>query len=162
MNAQKQQNHNRNKIDCFFQLRYLILFTTLISIIGCSPLEENSGKLEVMGKTYLLDCLFITNPNYGQSFFEFGSSEAKISVQFQIYNLPNNDIPIGTFKRKENPNSPVLSQIHVHFVEDRTIGICEDEATLKISQSNAHINFTLKGKMRFGENLSDFKLTYKM
>ena len=161
MNLQKQKMSSRYKIN----LSVLFFFMTLVSMVGCNKLEENSGKLEIMGKTYLLDYLFISPgqcPGYPcYSYFEFAASEPKISVQFSIHNIWGGEIPIGTFKIGESTNKPILTDIHFLFVEDGTAGICEDEATLKISKSKENLNFSLKGKMRFGEALHDFKLTYK-
>ncbi|MDR2972233.1 MAG: hypothetical protein LBU83_09945, partial [Bacteroidales bacterium] len=94
--------------------------------------------------------------------FEFGTSEAKINVQFSIHNIWNWEIPTGTFKIGGSTTKPILSDIYFLFVENGTVGICEDEAMLKISKSKENLNFTLKGKMRFGEELYDFKLTYRM
>jgi hypothetical protein len=166
MGIQKQQKCKRYRIDYFFQLVSLIFFIALFSMIGCNKLEENSGKLEIMGKVYLLDFLDITccdcPGTYCYNFFEFGSSEAKISVRFSIQNIGHGDIPIGTFKIGGSTTKPILSDIYFHFGKDGTAGICEDEATLKISKPKGNLNYTLKGKMRFGEELCDFKLTYRM
>jgi hypothetical protein len=163
MSVQKQQKNNRQRIENFFQLGLLIFVMPLISMIGCNKLEENSGKLEVMGKFFLLNHLYITNvPSGCYNFFEFGSSEAKISVQFRLDNFCDWKIPTGTFKIGGSTNKPMLSSVHFQFVGDGIGGICEDEAMLRISKSGENLHFTLKGKMRSGENIYDFKLTYKM
>jgi len=161
MNKQKKQNHNKLGIDFFRKSGLAILFITLFCITGCEQLEENSGNLEINGKSYLLNlCVYDNN-----GMLEFYSSDHKAMVAIRLYNQSSDfgiSLPTGTFKM-ENSKAPHITWVAWNY-DDKYYASHGDDAsaTLKIkkhkdSYDEYIYNVTFKGN--FAE--TNIKLTYK-
>jgi len=166
MNTSKRQQNNRHRVESFFKLGLTIILIALVCITGCEKLDENSGKLEALGKSYLLDTFTYEWEN---DFFDnyvailtFASSDDRISFRVCLHNLYpwDKNLPTGTFKMEEDKEI-IIANIRVHCDGNLLIGSWSDDssATLKIKKSKNSYSFTLKGVLA-GRKIEDVKLTF--
>ena len=162
MNAQKQKNYNKHKINLFLTSRLAIIFITLLCMTGCEKLDENSGKLEVMGKSYPLDiCSWERDGSTACLYLFFASSDYKIEVNVQLYN-PYVSLT-GTFKMEGDKAANII-QFFLYYDDSFFGGDRSDNtttATLKIKKSKNSYHFTLNGTLKGPEGkLEKIKLSY--
>ncbi|MCL2311987.1 MAG: hypothetical protein FWC41_05805 [Firmicutes bacterium] len=169
MNTQKQNNTNNQRINhVLFKSGLAIIFMVLICIAGCNKDSDGKGRLEVMGKKYRLDHLEWIELDliYFTPTLYFYSSDFKTVVILNFNDSCGENIPIGTFKIEESTSKPTIKGVALCFLKetgDVIEGVDIDDAILEVKKSGNNYNFTLKGKVRFGENapLQNYKLTYK-
>ena len=163
MNSQKQQNHNQSGIDFFRKSGLAILFIILLCITGCEKLKEDSGKLEINGKSYLLDDCFYHRYSKNDVGLAFYSSNREIMVAVSLYDQSDDRLPqTGTFKMGGS-KMPHITYITLYY--DGIYDYGSDNNSSATLQSRRHkdsydeyiYNFTLKGDIA-GTNI---KLTYK-
>jgi len=167
----KIANKGNQKNNFFHKFCLGIILLCLVGMIRCDKPDENSGKLEVLGKIYTLDY-----GNYSKSwgdtygFLEFYSQSFKLFLEVGLINTHWLEVPTGTLKIGNNKSKPGVDAVQFIFNEEQIFGLCDEEATLRIRKSSYNYprgcdnyNVTLTGKMRFrnDDTLHNFKFTFK-
>jgi len=164
-------NSSRQIINFFHKSCLAIILLTIISIFSCDKSDENSGKLEVLGKTYSFDYgRYSKMLGHTYGFLDFSSYSPNSFLEIGLINTHGYEVPTGTLKIGSNNSKPGIEAVILTIEEEQISGFCNEEATLKIRKSSYNYprgcdnyNVTLTGKMRFkgDDTLHDFKLTFK-
>jgi len=163
MNTQKQ-NSKKQGVFFLLNINFVIIFLVLFFITGCNKNDDNSGKLEVIGKTYLLEsCYYYAQTNSNFPMLIFYSSDGSRIVEVALYGYGGPDLPVGTFSYKKYDKTHIMPLVGLHlgfewkYAEDYP-------PILKISKSKNNYNITLTGKIytpEFDDVIHEYKLTYK-
>ena len=162
MNTQKQ-NSKKQGVFFLLNINFVIIFLVLFFITGCNKNDDYSGKLEVIGKTYLLEsCYYFQNQYNSFSALTFYSSDVTVNVELAGYNDPN--LPVGTFSYKKFDKTHIMPVVTFYNLDFKWKYAEDYPPVLKISKSKNNYNITLTGKIytpEFDDVIHEYKLTYK-
>jgi hypothetical protein len=164
------QKQIREGIRPYFKATFVVIFMALTCMAGCKDDDEgkgdgdgnesvsDGGKLEVAGKTYLLDTA--TWAHYSASeraLLQISCSNGNVNIN--LINVRGSEIPIGTFPFDRESTTTALDGVNVVFNDFTASGI--GDSKLVIAKSGNRYKITLTGTLKVnGSTLHDYKLTY--